>query len=548
MYKFNNNNIFTGYIKQKLKSFNLPMCRVLTNDQYTDISGLTYIKDDMIVHNTKDNAVIEPFIYNKAVPNFTKNLQITNTIYDTYTHEYLGDYLRFLRDYSHLDLMSMYNCFSNNICTNLSLTGSTTKNVKYIFDSKDTNYKIYMLPVKCGAQYTIAIDTNEPIELFCGLYKKNLYGKDSTIGNKTILEQLVDVTYQKINNISFRNPIIYTKLTDINKNINKDLLTKVLPFEKDLKLFIKLPFNNNSSIVILEGCYLHTNDEYLEPNSEAIIKHEGSPYYCFINAQGKVQGLAGQKISEYKSTLGDVEETEIPYLLQWPAEDTKKGENFNIQLESNHPGIIIQIDDPKNQLYDDSQTGYVDLQAEEVMVPRKASIYTKKPIYENNKAVINFDAPIVEPAEDEEYSNTDPDAGIKTFKPITKLQLLQQNTQESYPFADKLIEYLVGDVVDNIDEISDNITRVQTAFKKNGVVNVGLPGLWDDRIRCIMYAYLMDNNLPKHLQNQQAAQTLYDILGYADKDAEKHYAYFEVVDNKKQTKTLSSIDIYGEEW
>ena len=68
MIRFNDNHIFTGQIKQILKEFNLPK-----------YSG------------GKWHGIDEPgYFFGKRVRNYTRNLQIRNNAYDSYTHEYLG--------------------------------------------------------------------------------------------------------------------------------------------------------------------------------------------------------------------------------------------------------------------------------------------------------------------------------------------------------------------------------------------------------------------------------------------------------------------------
>ncbi|MBO7078474.1 MAG: hypothetical protein J6W64_01530 [Bacilli bacterium] len=53
------------------------------------------------------------------------------------------------------------------------------------------------------------------------------------------------------------------------------------------------------------------------------------------------------------------------------------------------------------------------------------------------------------------------------FKPITNLQLLQCNTGVNHPFADRLIEYLIGNVITCEDDLEDNIKRIQKIIKLN---------------------------------------------------------------------------------
>ncbi len=290
MEKFNNSTIFTGYLKQLLHNFNLPKYRIYTHafQKYFDEHGeeskevfqtLTVGKDPetiMYVPYIKDN-LIQEYIDGKWVEvgmrdpqnrhmhnyyegfkslNYTKNLKIRNNNYDSYTHEYLGDYLRFIRDYYNLDLMPLYNCFSNNPCGNLKLsfsirTSSTTKDVE--FNTADTNYKIYMVPVKLFKQYTIAIDSALPIEMCCGIY--GIY-QDS---RATFLE-LPALTYQKVRSMNFSSPILYTRVVDLIERFPERSRNELAQNEDKLKLFIKVPVQNTSTITILEGDYRDWNN------------------------------------------------------------------------------------------------------------------------------------------------------------------------------------------------------------------------------------------------------------------------------------------------
>lgn len=284
---------------------------------------------------------------NNQLNNYYTQLKFTGINYDSHCHKYLGEYLRYLRDYKDLNLMQLYNCYSEEFAEKLYIY----KGKQLLFSTEDKNYKYIMVPVKLDQKYTIAIDCNCKYDIFCILYGRSAY-----------TTQLFEATHQKISSSSFSNPYIYEGLlqkdvVDIlaykklkNTHSLTDLYKKVAECEKDLKLIIKLPSTNTSSIVVLEGDYVSNND--------------------FI---------------------------------------------FNTKITQS----------------------YVD---------------PFKPQY--NSSVINF-KPELEPNE--------------TFKPndiplISSLQLLSLNSSFSYPFADRLIEYLTDNVICNTETISDNIKRVQKSL------------------------------------------------------------------------------------
>lgn len=356
-----------------------------------------------------------PYAYGQKILNYTKNLQIQNTIYDSYTHEYLGDYLRFHRDFANINLMPLYNCFSNRACPHLDLSFTIGKNyeVKFKTDQsfETTLYKYYMVPVKFFKNYTIAIESTTSIEVCCCIY-------DEYHDQELDFTNIPKLTYQCFSDLQFNTPVLYTKLQNLNELLldpQKDT-NDLCQQEDNLKLILKVPVNNNSSIVILEGDYTRYNDSIAKSSADNTV------------------------------------------------------------------------------------------------------------ITEPNKTVINY-----------EYLEA---CDFLADKLITPLQLLRANTGESYPFADRLVEYLVGNVITVNDEIKDNIVRAKSVIGASCPKSIYAMdvdnGIWEPILQCLVYDYIN--------KNQNIHDINHDILGFIDKDAEKYYT----VKTGTTSNTIANINIYKE--
>ena len=248
MERIDKNYLFVCQLKELLHDFNLPRINVYTPDTVPRETRL-YIKDGWVVRCEKVTVTSEGFdcnfkklyeyAYNWPEVNFTKNLIINSSIYDEYTHEYFGDYLRFLRDYHKVNLMGMYNCFfyqrPNRIYHIFKDGGKTI----YKIDTDNKNYNYYIVPVKFDQLYTISIDSSLPYELTCILYN-NMFINNTPL--ELVKESLMTVPSSKV-----KKPFLYSTQFDcVNEHWRK---------EKDLKLVLKLPKSVESSITILEGNY-----------------------------------------------------------------------------------------------------------------------------------------------------------------------------------------------------------------------------------------------------------------------------------------------------
>lgn len=77
--------------------------------------------------------------------------------------------------------------------------------------------------------------------------------------------------------------------------------------------------------------------------------------------------------------------------------------------------------------------------------------YVQQNILTYNKTIVNFE-------------HLEEIAASDQFKLISQPQLLRINTGTSYPFADRLIEYLTDNAITHLDEIGDNVQRTKTVI------------------------------------------------------------------------------------
>jgi hypothetical protein len=287
--------------------------------------------------NGKWGKDFDTYGYNRKYLNHTKTFPIVNNIYDSDTHEYLGEFLRFQRDYLGVDLMPLYNCFSNRVCNNINLSiyrkdkqykevldengnvvldenlypviaeDEVVTKIRRAFYSNDKDFVIYMIPIKYFQEYTIALDCSTGAEICCGLFddyiqdfdeNRALIGGQFKIPPVDMSQFISNQTYRKLPCLRFNEPILWEGITPehIDELVQECLINcspsgdptvtrehkqecyrqRLLSRESMLKLFLKIPVNCKTSITILEGDYRDFNNYKYAPEEVEI------PYTYYV--------------------------------------------------------------------------------------------------------------------------------------------------------------------------------------------------------------------------------------------------------------------------
>lgn len=261
MQKFDTNTIEYEYIQNLLLNTYVPTVPFYKNDDdvtYEFPTGteeshvITYItplciKSKTFYRDTEKTPVvkvIESYQFGKRYPNITKNFVNKRNYYNTELHEALGDYLRWYSKYKDINLMPLYNCFSNRYIDDFSLpivAQKVTTEVEehYIVtgSTHDTSKQLLAFPVRLGKTYQIACDNNQQCRCQLGLYESNkLVTHDEIVENGSYKFKTTPLF------LTFSAPSTYS--------VSSTAVPASL--ERYLYLFIELPSSNNSSVVVLE--------------------------------------------------------------------------------------------------------------------------------------------------------------------------------------------------------------------------------------------------------------------------------------------------------
>lgn len=159
--------------------------------------------------NVASFKILGEYYFGEKNGKFCSNFLSSSEGYDYLTHEKLGSYLRALRDMYGLNLMPLYNCFSNQPLRNIHINPTNIEKT-----SKEYPTKVYKVPIRFNTDYTICMEnigmtTFAPAFIRHGTLLKlnnNRYGNNLDATNKYIKLHHNDVIHNEPN-LRFKNPI-----------------------------------------------------------------------------------------------------------------------------------------------------------------------------------------------------------------------------------------------------------------------------------------------------------------------------------------------------
>lgn len=364
--------------------------------------------------------------YNPSNRQYNYTYKSVTSYYDSDTHKHLGNYLRFLRDRKHLNLMHLYNCYNYSTIEDLYL-----------------NYR----PVE-AADYSVNLPALYPGDrLFpkATLYPTDSYTIEVTSGNTSVLYP----NYNLYPSTTLYPGTYKPVLNKATYSLGRSTTTKLLA--------VPIKFNQTYTIA-------------LECPTRVLLR-------SIIYGSSGLTRMGYNTDMYYSDLLDDTYEVKLSCEFDKP---------FTYKVETRNPS-----------LYNHEKDLYLVIQ---LPTSNKSSVVVLEGDYTDLGAV-----------------RTDINS-VRQYSIHKNLSLLKIDSQETYAFSDRLIEYLLNNVITHMDEITDNVDRVQTAMAVTEPTYAQLSaksavsmGVWDDGLK---------HSVLRLVEALQDGIYLQDQDGYINKDIE----------------------------
>lgn len=553
MIQFNKVSTTSNFIKQLLNTTYLPVIRTVRPGDYI-IKGRLYILKCTLLRCTKSGyisitdvytqdecaryEVVGEYFFGQKNDKLCSNFQSNCEGYDSITHERLGQYLRSLRDMYELNLMPLYNCFSNNTFPNHHVF-----NNKVLKTTDEYHTKIYKIPIRFNTDYNIFIENVGQTTIAPAFINNdNLVklGKNNTntttdITNDYISVHTADVisTYSGLNfynpiNIRFNNipeKIINKKIitsTDSKNNFNEiDVSKYFIPTSvaqlKDTTIDL---YKSDKSKVSLDDKFIKTKDTEIQSGKTYFTK-SGTEYkkvetplqgslstyyeynpntYYLIDVNPKQLGWRENKAVIIKNNDGTTTTIHGSYPLtdDIKFDSTKKYYELLVAKQINEQ--IYNITEQHCNTYDSVEDSLYML----IQVPDTfdSNIVVLEGDYRNRKSVKIFNDT------DLQYL---PENILDNFF-IHNLKLPRMNTKEFIPFSDTLVQFLLWSAICNLDTINLDFDRLYNTMYTTNLFTTGMryANYWNYRYRQIISNFAHDNGY----------EYIEDNIGYLTSDIE----------------------------
>lgn len=518
MQKFNKITTQSNIIKNLLATTYIPLIRTVRQGDYI-CEDRMYVYKCEVIYCTESGYIggikfnfdtptarwrrVDEYHFGDRDGKLSTNYVSDSEGYDYYTHERLGQYLRNLRDMYGLNLMPLYNCFSNQFLEAHYITPK-----KVIETIEDNNTKIYKVPIRFNEDYTICIE-NIGVTTFAPAFIRNsalLKLNNTRFGNKIDISNQYNGLhmYDKISsysNLSYGKPIklrfnnIPEKKTSIKQDTlgvaeYREIIFDTVTGLNNINKYFQRVFITASN----KDDYIDGNDSvYHIENNKLVAKNISEltlPNYFYIRKCSPVE------LKWYKKVNNE-------YVIIDSYKDSRDDTTFYIPIyKENQVKKTYEIPNEICEKYSDIEEHLYLL----IQVPKS---------FNSNITVLEGDYTEIE-------SQKEVDVRIIGMLPdflydkyyTHDLSLMNGPHSEPIPFSPVLIEFLLWNSINLLDTINNNFDRLSIDMKYKYVPNsegAVYKNYWEPRWKQLISDYV----------NYHSTNVIQDNIGYVTRDVEE---------------------------